>query len=408
MLLRADRLFSRPVRLSGFALVFLAAYLWSSAALAGDTSLGDAVSLYQKKCYREAAAVSEAYLKRHPGDAGAYYYGALSYQQLGDLARARPLYRRVVELAPNSKIGAYAASILKQLGAGPGRSPDSGVSGGSAEARVADSSLPERARIFYRQDSGKRIMLNVLINNRPLEMQFDTGAPNICVSKEQLKSLGLRLPVGAAAGKTGGASNGRRVDYWETYADVKLGPILRKHMKLKIIDGMSSEPLLGQLFFKDFDYTIDHSGHSILFQRKGSGSRSTFGYAVPFTFRKEGNRIVLEAEFNGKKGPVMLDTGNSAAGICFDSVEQLKKYGLRLPADARTATTTGVTGEGRVYVFSIKRVKIGPIDRADVEADANIETDPAEDELPLVGQDFLAGWQYKIDMERKVIYFLRR
>ena len=89
------------------------------------------------------------------------------------------------------------------------------------------------------------------------------------------------------------------------------------------------------------------------------------------------------------------------------SEEQARKYGITVPADAPTATTRGVSGSGTSKIVNVGRIKLGPIDRAnlDVYVRNGSNTDV---ELPLLGQPFWQDYQYTIDMQTKQVHFVRR
>lgn len=104
----------------------------------------------------------------------------------------------------------------------------------------------------------------------------------------------------------------------------------------------------------------------------------------------------------------MFDTGNTSSGISFDSVKQAEKYGVKVPPNARIGKSIGISGEGAEYKFTLDRVKLGPIEKNNLRTDVGLDIKSDDEELPLVGQDLLSGWQYSIDMKNKVINFLRR
>ncbi|HNB18746.1 MAG TPA: hypothetical protein PLC15_25395, partial [Candidatus Obscuribacter sp.] len=80
--------------------------------------------------------------------------------------------------------------------------------------------------------------------------------------------------------------------------------------------------------------------------------------------------------------------------------------GITLPTDLKTTSMRGVSGSGYCKVFTIHKLRLGPIERQDVEATVNERESALE--APLLGQPFWADWQYTIDMKRKMIEFVRR
>lgn len=430
------------------------------AFASGESEFASGVSYYKGKNYRLAAKEFEASISHGNITAPVFLYAAHSYMAYGDRNEALRKYHQIIELfkdTPSANMAKEAlmrldannswvdrkpellASIKKQLEAqnkkpdaekktpaqtsdknkdktktakkekALGDGIDDSVEDNNPQAvasKISDN-IPTTSRVFY-ESSGKDITVNVRINGQSIPLLFDTGAPGICIDKEMAKGLGLVIPQGKADGKTGGSSNMALIDYWNINATVQVGSIIRENTRVKIYEKIQSRPLLGQSFFKDFDYTIDHSAKCIEFRKKGMSTAAGQGYSVPFTFKKEGRRIIVDVEVNGKKGPMMLDTGNTASGIAFKSKAQLKKFGIDdVPYNATRITTVGVSGSGSAYSFTIGRVRLGPIDKINLSADLALDVVDHED-LPLLGQQMLSGWQYTIDMEKKVIHFLKR
>ena len=381
--------------------------------------LEDAVKLYNNKQYREALPILEGQVKANPADAYAAYYAALAYQQLGNMNSARYYYKIVAAVSPTSQIGSYAKTILSKIepGFSSGASastktaPDTGSSRTTASAgssATIDPSLPKECDVRCRKEHGA-VVVTPSLNGRPIDMVFDTGAPGVVLGKEQLEALGIKATGGAATGQSGGAANSSLQDYWVMNAKVKLGPI-EKEMPIKILDTNHASPLLGQSFFKEFDYTIDQGAGNIHFRQKalGGGAKDRNAYSVPFEFlgEKYGNRIVVTIEINGRPARVMFDTGNSANALKFHTPRQVEKYGLKIPDDAEIGYTTGVSGSGRVRIFTVGRVKLGPIDEMNVSCAVN--DDGHDGTLPLLGEPFWKNYQYTIDMNTKQIHFVRR
>lgn len=385
-------------------------------------ALEDAVKLYNNKQYREALPILEQQVKTNPANAYAAYYAALAYQQLGNINSAKYYYKMVVAVSPTSQIGGYAKTILFKIDPDFSSSASStsssasssrgGTSVGSTRSVTASSTtaidprLPKECDVRCRKERGS-VVVTPTLNGRPIDMVFDTGAPGIVLGREQLESLGIKAPTGKPAGVTGGSSNTDEINYWVMTATVKLGPI-EKEMPIEILETNHSQPLFGQTFFKEFDYTIDQGGGSIHFRQKGLGSagKDRNAYSVPFEFRKAGNRIIVTVEINGRPGKAMFDTGNSANAICFTSDKQARKFGVTVPEDARISYHSGVSGGGQVKIFTVGHIRMGPIDVSNVECSVNQDGD--DDELPLLGEPFWKNYQYTIDMNTKQIHFVRR
>lgn len=386
------------------------------ASAATDQEYQTGLRDYQQKRYKSAEQHFWKSITDGNNSAHAWLYLAHSRLASGDKHNAIKTYKEIAKIFHGQPAEAHAQAAIKRLDPHnrwkesderekSKSSPKSATAYGSSNY---GSQLPQRARVFYRAD-GDDIKVPVRINGRSLEMEFDTGAPDVCLAKSDLTKLGMRLPTGKPTGYTGGSANSVKIPYWEIKSSVQVGPIKKDNLTLTVFEKSATNPLLGQEFFRDFNYTIDHKAKCVEFVRKDSvqpsGSR---GYSIPFTFRKSGSRIVVQVEINGRKGPAMLDTGNTADGISFDSVKQMEKYGVKLPANARIGRSIGVSGSGSEYKFTLDRVRLGPIEKSNLKASAGLEISPDDEELPLLGQDMLKGWQYSIDMKKKVINFLRR
>lgn len=171
---------------------------------------------------------------------------------------------------------------------------------------------------------------------------------------------------------------------------------------------MPTPPLLGQEFYKDYEYTIDYdSGDkergTICFVKKGSRMASGGGngnYSVPF--KRHGNNLVVNVEVNGKNCEMFFDTG--ASGIAFTE-DQLKAINVPIPEDAVPEMHGGIGGTTIAKGFHIARMRLGPIEKTDVPVSA---LQAANMRYPLLGQTFYGDWQYTIDTASNTIKFVRR
>ncbi len=387
-------------------------------ALAAN-KMQEAFAHYQAHRFKEATTAFDDYLQGNPRDANALYYDALCNQQLGNMPRAKSLYRLVVQTSPGSQIASYAESILVKVdpsyhsatsASQTGQSTTSpSITSFSQPSRTESTSMqgPDQANVYYRPQ-GKQMMVTVEINGHPVEMMLDTGAPGICIGRNQLSSIGVRPPEGDPTGTTGGSSNNARIGTWRMHAAVKVGPFTDPNASIQVMDAEDNNALLGQTFIKHFEYQVDQSAHCIRFTKKGvHASNDTQGYILPFTFREGGNRIIVEGEIAGRKSKFMMDTGNSGSGIAFHSPEQAAKYGAPVPDGCRVSTFSGVSGSGSAYVYTISHLRIGPIDRNDLTVAAHMGAGFGGEE-PLLGHEVFEGWQYTVDYDKKVIHLLRR
>lgn len=389
------------------------------AANTNQSYLLQGIQLFQKKDYKAATTYFDAACKANSKDPQAFYYKALNYHYMNNLAQAKVLYRTVVESFPGTPEANYSLRALLQLDPAYARSKmpkratpsisTSSVRSSSGFSSDYDS-LPNEATIDFTSYGGSPIV-TVYINNRPINMILDTGAPSVLIGKNQLLAAGLSGPQGNPQGRAGGATSGATVASWQMNADISLGSINRRNFPVSVIENNPSPPLIGYEFFRDYKYTIDNASSRVYFKKKVRGgdsysSQSSGGYAVPFTVEGDGsnNKIVVNVEVNGKPYPMWFDTGNSASAISMNP-QDVKALGLQIPETVQAQSFSGITGSGMSIVFPVDRVKLGPIERYNVDVSVNVQSSRSR---PLLGTKFYEGWQYTIDNDNKVLRFLRR
>ncbi|MCC7528882.1 MAG: aspartyl protease family protein [Candidatus Melainabacteria bacterium] len=386
--------------------LLLALALPSQAAI----SAAEAIALYNKGRYAEAANAFAAICRTPGTHPNTYYYYALTLHRLGDKEKARRIYLRLTQVFPNSQAAEMAR---KALAAFPttGRTSSNG-SGGASSGTVNYSdteNLPESSRIYFKPDSTSQMIIDAYVNNRPIKMLFDTGADGCAFGKNHLREIGMAIPTGKPSYQSTGVGEQGKIDTWETRATIRVGNIERKNIEIGVQEHLTGEPLLGQNFFNAFTYTIDKGSSSILFTRKrravdssrsGSSSGGIDRNSVPF--EKVGNSIMVVASVNGRPIKAIFDTGATNTVFAYGD---MKNLGIEIPADAEPTMGIGIAGPTRGVAFNVQRMTLGPIDRADFNISVLNGFDAGH---PLIGRSFLGEWQYTIDNDAKIIHFLRR
>ncbi|MBP9094399.1 retroviral-like aspartic protease family protein [bacterium] len=404
-----------PVFLTALACSISGVNCLSAEAVENKRDQG--IKLYNAKNFKDAGVLLDQHLTVYPQDVYALYYDALACQALGNMGKAKIFYRQVATLAPNHQLGGYAKAVLRQIdpsfsGGQSGTSSSSGSSSVASYNTMAsaststklDPSIPMEWDVYCTPgDHG--VWVDVEIEGRRVKMIFDTGAPTVFIGKNQMEEAGIAIPQVPANSKTGGSSTAGLVSAWNLPMKVKVGQVERTVM-VQVVETNHSNPLLGQSYAGLFEYTIDPGAKRIHFKQRGySTGANRNAYEVPYTFRQAGSRIIVNVEINGKANPCMFDTGNSACGIMFHSPAQAKQYGVQIPDDAEDMITGGVTGQSVAKAFTIRRAKLGPIDRTDLPVTVS---STGSTELPLLGQPFWQGYEYTINQQKKVIEFVRR
>jgi clan AA aspartic protease (TIGR02281 family) len=405
--------------------------LWNSTGPAFAEPMFDSgLQAYNQKDYKRAIAYFNIAISHNPGNADAIYYHALSSQAMGDQKSAIRDYASIVSHNPNSQAGQYAVralarldpSYLRQLqrtsngsgapassaGYGGGRMSSGGsirsYAGGSGAVAGDDlAGLSESTTVYFTPGHNAQILVPVSIDGRPLEMVFDTGAHGVVVGKNHLAEMHIPAPTGPPTGSGGGVGSSSAIPTWDLTADVKLGSISRK-MKLMVYENMTLHPLLGQEFYRGYDYEIDSDSHSLRFHKKSSssGGGSAYGSGVPFERLKEmPSHHVVMVTVNGKPMRMIFDTG--ADGVVF-TPEQARSAGINIPENAEQQRSVGVGGETSASLFPINSISMGPISKRDFTIGV---VQHAAMPFPLLGRTFYEDYTYRIDEGGKQIFFKR-
>jgi predicted aspartyl protease len=402
-------------------------------ARADDAYFRAGVEYYKKGDYKKAYSYFNSAGRNNPYDADNIYYQALTMQQLHNNKEAVRLYASLVSNFSYSNAGKLAAGALNRLDpeyyaqltkkgnsssssrpsqvtSVTGRARSTTGSGGGEGLSADWASLPSEARIPFTREGGL-LVIDASINNRNMKMFFDTGAEGCTFGKNQLREANIPEPKGRSTGLSVGVGSSGSVETWSMPVTLKVGTIERRNFDISVQADMGVRPLLGQSFFKDFEYTIDktspEAGTIHFVKKTGSSSAVRTAsssekdpYAVPF--QRSGRNLIVQVEVEGRPMTMFFDTG--ASNVAF-SADQLKKAHIPIPEDAQTAMSAGIGGQTTSQIFPVKRMKMGPIEKTNFPVSCVGE---ANMPYPLLGQSFFGDWQYTIDNAASVIRFVRR
>ncbi len=438
-------------RLSGFVIGFIALSGGLLSVAPGHAQSMDYIEgskLYSAQRYREAIPRFLETLKTNPRDGATYYYLGACYQQVRDLNSAKQYYAKAIEHGKSQTPGVnalraliaidpeYARSvtppwnqklqeILRSSGSRqtaaarttapstPRQSPSvTGYSRGSStpsssSVSSVDTSLPQEGKFNIVSSPGDPMTyVSGFINGRPIErMLFDTGAEIVLFGRNHLQQYGIAQPSGPSTSTVKGV--GGNQDAWRMNVDLKVGNIERRNFTITVQQFMDAPPLLGQTFFKDYQCQIDKQGGQIRLVRSDIYSRSlasAMPYAnnnnVPFT--RQGNLLVVQVQINGRTIPMCLDTGASQTAF---TKEQLRACAVDIPQETTAGHSSGIGGTTSTVIFPVRRVKMGPIDKADFPISV---VDRASMPYPLLGQDFFGDWRFSIDTVNNALKFHSR
>jgi len=124
-----------------------------------------------------------------------------------------------------------------------------------AQIRTANRAAPSTVAVpFKRGDS--YMELQATINGKPCKVLFDTGAPDVVMTSADCKKYGITVE-GYGSNKTAVASR------------IVMGPIDKRDVPISVLDSENmSDPLLGQSFYKEWQYTIDDQRQVMHFLRR--------------------------------------------------------------------------------------------------------------------------------------------
>ncbi|MBZ0187758.1 MAG: hypothetical protein K8F91_16045, partial [Candidatus Obscuribacterales bacterium] len=209
-----------------------------AADAGGDADTQQGIKLFNEKKYGPAILAFGRALKRKPKDPGLFYLLGACYDQGGDRNTAKKFFSYAVQYGPGTKGGSLASQALakldpqyqmklqagsgqgastsglkQQVGSGQGASASglkqqtglqgtgSRASSVSASASQASdvSGLPREDRVYY-TSMGQHQIVDAAVNNRRIQMLFDTGAEVCAFGKNHLEELQIPIPANARTG----------------------------------------------------------------------------------------------------------------------------------------------------------------------------------------------------------------
>jgi predicted aspartyl protease len=357
--------------------------------------------LYNQGRYPEALKYLNAACKtsRNPTF---FYYEALTLQRMGHLDAAKHVYTDICRIFPQSPEARASSKFLSSPGASaiPTDRPSAPIASSQPSRSIssASSSLPDETKVpFHKSDSG-HIFVSCSINNRPMEVCFDTGASSCLFGKNQFDAAGVIPQMTAQKSTLMGVGTGATITT-VGIVDLRLGDITRR-MPVMVADNLTTPPLLGQPFFAGYQYDIDNQTGFIHFVKKGArGNEGLDTINVPFVM--EDNNMKVMAKVNGKPCQMYFDTGSPT---CLFSKATADSLGLVVPPDAQRVMSGGIGARSVAYQFTVNRIELGGIQKTNLQITVMETGGPP---LPLLGQSFFQDRHYTVDNDAHVIKFAR-
>ncbi|MDR3612556.1 MAG: retroviral-like aspartic protease family protein [Candidatus Obscuribacterales bacterium] len=371
-------------------------------ASAADVQLKSGVHFYEKRQY--AAALGEfKKVGNTPSHVTALYYQALCEQQLGHRDKGDAILHEIISKYPSSPEAAPANDYFiarasnAELASIQRTSPAPSVTRASGSSAGHGYAMPNNCVVPFRRGSGGHLYVRVTLNGRPVEVMFDTGAEACMISKNQLTSSGVSYqPSGNIAAVRGVGATTLPAEM--IMFDTGLGDIM-KSCPFLVVSNYSIDPLLGQAFFRDYQYQIDAAAGVIRFTKAGSPAAAGGYDSIDVPYKSVGQEMLVQAKVDGHDCPMFFDTG------AFTNLFPARVWvgmGLSIPSNAERIQTGGVGGNAPGFKFRINRLELGAVSKSGVEvvvADTQIP-------FPLLGQEFFRDRQFTIDSTRHVIRFV--
>lgn len=352
-----------------------------------------------------------------------YYYQAYCYYQLHDTSNATALFRAITTSYARSPEAKLSANFLKNIPQAqyaaktPGDSFDAGSQETATgqnplrnynraeqndrdddedeEGNQAASTLPAEGKFYFTPGDHGHMNVQAAINGRPINCWFDTGAPGLFFSINQIKQLGIQPPNTPPNTFVSGWA-GKRVPAWDMRLTIKLGNISRTLNAKVQAEDSDIHPLIGYSFVQGYQYQIDQSGHCVYMKRSDkNGSSSSVNSLYDIPCKIVNTKPIIPLEINGRKAPVFIDTGSNSTNFDLRTIQSL---GIEIPADAPVTYGSGVGGT-LAYRIIYVNLRLGPI----IKNDFPIEVGGAAG--CCVGQDFLSGWRYTVDESKELLRF---
>lgn len=258
------------------------------------------------------------------------------------------------------------------------------------------SSLPDKAEIKFTHGEGGHMKVSAHVNGKPITCMFDTGASGY-FGMNHLNQMGIKRPQGKPDSYATGWA-GRPVPIWKIKARVKIGTIERV-IPVSVSESWHMDPLVGQEFVRDYQYSIDRDGGRMVLTKKTVKTSETDRpinklYDVPCEV--ENDREYVTVNLNGQDvSHVLIDTGASSTIL---SMEMAAGAGIEIPPNAPVYSGGGVGGSV-VFRQVFVRARLGPISYESFPVMVGGHAGSA------IGQNFLQGRRFTVDREKKLMRF---
>jgi predicted aspartyl protease len=382
-----------------------AATIGSGVQAANSNKFTAGVSAYNRGDYKDASVLFQKVVAESPGNVNALYYDAICNSRLKNWPAAIALYKKILQISPDSAAGGDARIALNEIDA------SSRTAAGSAATPVAsvqivpsitpttsssnDSSsdgLPNTAHFYFTKEPGGHMSVDLMVNDHPMKAWFDTGA-SAFFYKDQLQESGVDTDNAVPGGKATGW-NGVGIPVMKMPAKVSLGTFTRTiDIYMQNETSGLGHNLIGQDLIRGYQYNIDDIGGRVDLTRNGATTAQKFDplYDIPLVNIR--GRDTVQLDVNGTKVPAFLDTG-----AVFSMLDPKLAPNLGLDYTGGSERLGGVGGTFQAQLATAN-IRLGPMNKQ------NFLFRVGGTAGTCLGQDFMQNWRCEIDRENHLLRF---
>jgi len=385
------------------ALVCMAA-IDSGAKAASANKFTAGVSAYNSGDFKAASVLFQKVVAEYPGNVNALYYDAICNARLKNWTTAIALYKKILQMSPDSAAGADARIALSEIeGGSKPRATNTATtvpvqiysvtpSVAPVSSESSSDELPNTAHFYFTREPGGHMSVDLMVNDHPIKAWFDTGA-SAFFYKDQLEDSGVNVDNAVAGGNASGW-NGAPIPVLKMPAKVSLGTFSRTidiYMQNSTAD--LGHNLIGQDLIRGYQYTIDDVGQRIDLTRNAVATSQKFDPLYDIPLVNINGRDTVQLEVNGTKVPAFLDTG-----AVFSMLDPKVAPTLGIEYTGAVERLGGVGGGFQVSLGTAN-IRLGPMDKQ------NFLFRVGGTAGTCLGQDFMQNWRCEIDRDNHLLRF---
>ncbi len=255
-----------------------------------------------------------------------------------------------------------------------------------------------------------RQLVKVKINGQgPFTFGVDTGGGNL-ITPELAGKLGLKL---TDEFEISGAGE-QRVPAWRTRVEkVETGELKATNQVFVVtslkeiqeaIGFQEFDGLLGRELFNSLTTRIDFDKNQFVFTKPEKFAYKGTGEVIPFEFA--GHIPQIEAEIDGIKGKIIVDTGDRSSLTLFVPFYEQNGFGEKYSQRREALTGWGIGGAIPSEMFRLKQIKIGDVILEDVVTRLPLVKSGAfvrETRIASIGSGLLKRFNVIFDYKRRRI-----